>query len=588
MASSSDILAWISTNRPEWLSTNEYKWLASQVDGAPQTVLDTMYQELQSSHPTNIQQFNTDFNYNLGNAKNPTYNLANSGFSEDQINALKDYFSKNNISIDEQNKIVKKIENRYGGFSKDNPAGVDLTRVAQDEHWNNMSWSEKAAHPKQGDWTSISDMTSAMGSVGLDLGGLTAALKKVQDPGQLYYNLQQIKAQWEGSGDNLLNQSDIDNLTGGVNSLLGGSSSSTATPAAATGTVPTGPQTDYWNFPGAPTANDWASLGAMMGGTAATAQAAYQAAVSNFQNNGGADPGSATQWFDKQLGNVQWQFAPVLKAMNAQYMLQSADHSPMPLDLQLQMVQQILKLQQTDPTSYNDLISNKVPNMKQAQDGFQGQPNEMTSVAATLTGAGFAQNGLFAGIYNNFTSALTAQDQSLITQNIQSDFRSVMMRDPSPSELNAMKGMTPQEIQIYIDGLPSTTHPGMTTGMVNQSMNNIKSIFEAGGVDATPDQVRMMAGWTKEQIQAWFDSQPSVQNPSMTNGQRATYQSMGDKISEQLFGTPMDNRMLNLLHAHINPEPMPKPIPAPATVTPTPPATPTTPTPVHSKGGNKF
>ena len=112
--------------------------------------------------------------------------------------------------------------------------------------------------------------------------------------------------------------------------------------------------------------------------------------------------------------------------------------------------------------------------------------------------------------------------------------------------------------------------PGMQMGAYDKLVSTMRPIWEAAFKrEPTPAELQHFAGWDPNELQGWANSQPSLDNPGMTVGERTSYITAADKASQAFFGTPADSRMVDILHGHFNPDA------APPTVTP-PAATPAT------------
>jgi len=123
-----------------------------------------------------------------------------------------------------------------------------------------------------------------------------------------------------------------------------------------------------------------------------------------------------------------------------------------------------------------------------------------------------------------------------------------------PEAVSAGAGSDTTTYALNQDRAPSPI-PGVSMGLYTSAVTNMKTLWASTFHREPSDkEIRYFAGWNKDAVQAWVDQQPSIDNPTMTVGERAGYLANADAASQKLWGTPADSRMADLLDGHFNPK----------------------------------
>src|SRR4029077_20476985 len=199
------------------------KYLNGLSDSAQQAAIQSFQNDLNSDSPPKMEQIAINAKYNGDNAakgpsqsKDPVAWLGNqfqnsaysAYFSQDRLNELSDYFSKEKIPASEQRNIVQSIAN--SGSTQQT-----LVDQARTYNWGQMSSSERAKHPQSGTATNLKFLTdrTEAGKFGVELpsgegqdlnvSGLQKLIDQIKDPGVKYATLQAIlgEARKLGSGE---------------------------------------------------------------------------------------------------------------------------------------------------------------------------------------------------------------------------------------------------------------------------------------------------------------------------------------------------------------------------------------------------
>lgn len=116
------------------------------------------------------------------------------------------------------------------------------------------------------------------------------------------------------------------------------------------------------------------------------------------------------------------------------------------------------------------------------------------------------------------------------------------------------------ELKLQTSGQDATTKalnasrqpspiPGMTMGVYQQAIKNMQPAWEQYfRREPTTEEIQKYGGWQANDIQSWVLDQKSLDNPTMTNGQRDGYTKFSDSISQKLWGTNTDSRTVDLMH----------------------------------------
>lgn len=325
---------------------------------------------------------------------------------------------------------------------------------------------------------------------------------------------------------------------------------------------------------GTPNTLDWQQLQTVMGSDPKQAYQDYVNSLQQANKAGASTPGfkpkaipSETDWFSQQIGNITAPYGPLIQSLNAQYLISQG--TSMPLSLQSEVIAQINAMAKNNPKGYNELLQS-MPNLQQTIATAEKTPTTQTlqTIGQAAAGIGFSQTGALSNLYNTFTENINAepspyyQQEQITAQNIAA-FKSQTGLAATPDQVDQMRGMNAEELNNFIASQASSV-PGEQIGTEQTGLKNMETTWQQY-FHRNPNQseIQYFSGWDKDSIQAWVDQQQSVDNPTMTVGERAGYLSNADAASQKLWGVPADSRMADLLDGHFNPNA------APPTTTPT-------------------
>lgn len=182
-------------------------------------------------------------------------------------------------------------------------------------------------------------------------------------------------------------------------------------------------------------------------------------------------------------------------------------------------------------------------------------PEQLYQVQSASGGQGFAgllQSGPLADVISEYKAANPVLSQSDHALHIALDrqFLSAVGRPASAADIKALRGADDLQIQRYIGNMQSRL-PGMTVSAYQAANANMKQLWQDNFNTApTDEEIRKFAGWNKDDLTRWVDSQPSKDNPNMTIGRRNGLLSMADSVSQKWYGVPADSRMVDALGQH--------------------------------------
>lgn len=488
--------------------------------------------------------------------------------------SVQSYFKQENIPQDQQQQILQAISaDQYG----------DPLQIARAVHWQNMSPLQRAQYPQPGDATDLSFLHFAPGE-NSDYSGLQKYLNSL--PADVKHAvLQQLRDQ----AGQLAQQNDLGMLTshdlitltnsarqqgqqfqqqaqkqGSTPNLTQSLEAQGVKPSQTGANAPTQPQstasspTDPYNLQ-ALTPEDWNGLSTALGYNAqqhyidqvnafqVAQQAAHRrAALGRYIGNEvatslppaphatGLDP---VQWGQQVQQSAAGQWWPLIQQFNTMY---EQDYGQqMPAALKTQLVDAINK--QGDP-QWRQLA------LSEAQKAAQGDSAAQTALGE-LYSTSFLNTTIQAYVAKNPAPGTIAANQAKIdqtqTNSIMSQYRSIFGKDVDPATLAKLKSMDVDQFNQWLNSQP---YHGTTYGAYQNTLSQYKSQWlKAFGTEPNDAQIRAMAGKNQQEVQSYIDNSPSRVS-GVNIGQYQSYVAAGDDLSKQMFGRPLDDHLIGLMH----------------------------------------
>jgi hypothetical protein len=464
------------------------------------------------------------------------------GATQDQIKALKDYFKKAGIPPDNQREIVNAIIDR--SFGRGVPISVRET----------VDLAHEKSHPGNGKAAAAAAAASAGG---------TPVPEQPVNP-------------WD------LGRKAIANQAAKQNAQVTPTSPADEQAAAAAAAQPSNlVNQEAEAETGIPQAQ-WDEMDVSLGLAPGSAHAMWKANYLQFQNADKArgitravdqgakppvPPPSAAAWFQQQKATLEGPPANayVIEQLASQYAVDNG--SPMPASLRKQLRDTINKM----PFSQQQQMALAVKQATTAQiDPATGNPLPASSQSQSTTDAIKYLAGIQGSLQSSVVdvqamtagglAAQEAKSQATITHSRLDAYFQAFGSLPDAATVAKWSSMNQVQFQDFLDAQPYKL--GMNKKQYDAAAGQISSAWQSAfGVPASDATIAWARGKSQQQVTDFINSQPS-RVKGMNVGQFNGIQQSGDKISQDLWGHPMDDHLVSLVFGNISKD-NPRATPAP-------------------------
>lgn len=484
--------------------------------------------------------------------KDPATLLALVGRGQD-MSQLKDYFQSDpylKTHKDAQMKIAQEISKQAVL-----PKGVDdVVATAKQINWQSLAPKERFKYYgyQEGDLKNLDEIKQQRDDV--NWSQVEGYINSRKSPADKYAALQYVNQQVQSGG--FLGQQAIDNLAKALPSIVNPTSTATTT-TDTSGATP-------------------ASTAAQPQGAAAAAQLAPQTGattVTDMQKQlykeatGGQDFDTAYKSFIQNYGIAIQNQNAVTGAEDQQGGTQlwtTGGFTPPPAGSTYGPAQHIAAGDTQHQVSEAQFLGFQAAGaLKLSSAALQTANTMWASNHATTMPAGAAQAVVqkIAGMSPSNQAALAADPQGLQSPslglgNILADYAA---KNPSQAPASGSDDQTYQmNLERGASPIPGYADLGQYTAVAKKMDQLWQANFHR---EPTTTEQQYFGGWNPDEIEGWVLSQQSPDNPNMTIGERQGYINAGNKSSQQIFGTNIDSRMVDLMDGHFNPHQQPPPKP---------------------------
>ncbi len=189
---------------------------------------------------------------------------------------------------------------------------------------------------------------------------------------------------------------------------------------------------------------------------------------------------------------------------------------------------------------------------------FLNSPPDQQKELATAMRSGGAPPDWATGMLSDYVKLhqpkLAAQSDvadrhAALLSGIYKSYESTFGHTLDPAQADKLAGMNDAARQQWMDSQP---YQGVTYGLYNSAQQSWGQKWVAAfGKPMSPAEVRAMAGKNDVDGQNFIDNSPS-HVAGVNVKQYQDYAAAGDKMSEDLFGRPLDAQLIGLLHKEMS------------------------------------